>query len=150
MTGKPNWLKNFFFPPAERPVGLKILPYFAVVLILILLLVGVSAGWETTNTTSFCGLTCHTMPPQHTTHSISAHSRVTCEECHLGRAPLIVQIPRKIKYSWQTGTSLVFNTYVYPIRAKDMRPPSKPAKPATTPRLLPGTRCCKLINMQAT
>lgn len=144
MTGKPNWLKNFFFPPAERPVGLKILPYFTVVLILILLLVGVSAGWETTNTTSFCGLTCHTMPPQHTTHSISAHSRVTCEECHLGRAPLIVQIPRKIKYSWQTGTSLVFNTYVYPIRAKDMRPAIEACETCHYPQTFTGDKMLQI------
>ena len=122
MADKPRWLKDFFFPPAERSIGLKILPYAVVVLALILLLAGVSAGWEATNSTEFCGLACHTMPPQYITHANASHSRVTCEECHLGRAPLAVQIPRKIQYSWLTGSALVFNTYEYPIRAKTMRP----------------------------
>jgi nitrate/TMAO reductase-like tetraheme cytochrome c subunit len=144
MASKSPWLKNFFFPPADRPVGLKILPYAVVVLILILLLVGLSAGWETTNTTSFCGLTCHTMPPQYVTHSISSHSRVTCEECHLGRASLIVQIPRKIKYSWQTGSSLVLNTYEYPIRAKSMRPALEACETCHYPQTFTGDKLLQI------
>lgn len=149
MTGKPNWFKNFFFPPAERPIGLKILPYVVVVAVLTLLLIGVSAGWETTNTTSFCGLTCHTMPPQYVTHSISNHNRVTCEECHLGRAPLLVQIPRKIQYSWQTGSSLVLKTYVYPIRAKSMRPALEACETCHFPETFSGDKLME-INQFAT
>lgn len=122
MAEKKKWLRDFFFPPPERPVGLKILPYAAVILVGILLIVGVSIGWEETNSTEFCGLACHTMPPQYITHANGPHARVTCEECHLGRAKLGVQIPRKIQYSWQTGSALVFNTYEYPIRATTMRP----------------------------
>ena len=144
MAGKPNWFKDFFFPPVERPVGLKILPYVVVVVVLMLLLIGVSAGWETTNTTSFCGLTCHTMPPQYVTHSVSNHTRVTCEECHLGRAPLIIQIPRKIQYSWQTGSSLVLNTYVYPIRAKSMRPALEACETCHYPETFTGDKLLEI------
>ncbi len=144
MAGKPNWLKNFFFPPADRSVGMKILPYLTIVLILIVFVVAASAGWETTNTTSFCGLTCHTMPPQYTTHSVSAHSLVTCEECHLGRAPLMVQIPRKIKYSWNTGTSMVFNKYEYPIRAKDMRPANEACETCHYPQTFTSDKLVQL------
>ena len=144
MAGKPNWFKDFFFPSVERPVGLRILPYVVVVVVLMLLLIGVSAGWETTNTTSFCGLTCHTMPPQFVTHSVSNHTRVTCEECHLGRAPLIIQIPRKIKYSWQTGSSLVFNTYEYPIRAKSMRPALEACETCHYPETFTGDKLLEI------
>jgi hypothetical protein len=119
---KSKWMKNFFFPPAERSIGMKILPYAVVIIAFIVLLVAVTVGWEVTNSTEFCGLACHTMPPQYITHENATHNRVTCEECHLGRANLATQIPRKIQYSWQTGSALVFNTYEYPIRATTMRP----------------------------
>lgn len=42
-------------------------------------------GVEHMDSTSFCGLTCHTvMAPQHTAYADGAHSRVACVECHIG------------------------------------------------------------------
>jgi mono/diheme cytochrome c family protein len=40
----------------------------------------------------------------------------------MGRDTLGVMIQRKVSYSWQTGTSMLFNTYKYPIVAKNMAP----------------------------
>ena len=115
-------IKNFFLAPAGASTFIRVLPLVTVALISLLVFVFVTIAWEETNTVSFCGLTCHTMPPQYITHQASVHSNVTCEDCHLGRDVLGVMIPRKIHYSWLTGSALVTGSYEYPIVAKDMRP----------------------------
>lgn len=117
-----RWLKNLFFPPAGSPPIRRIMPYFIVVFLGGLITVGFETGWEYTNTTLFCGTTCHTMPPEYVTHQLSPHARLTCEDCHLGRASLGEQIVRKYQYSKQTGSATIFHTYELPIRAKNMRP----------------------------
>jgi nitrate/TMAO reductase-like tetraheme cytochrome c subunit len=100
---------------------LLVLPY-AVLGILILIIVGGGAyAWDYTNSPRFCGTTCHTMPPENAAYQRSPHANVTCEECHIGRASLIDQLPRKaqgIKETWDT----LFHLYVLPIRAKALRP----------------------------
>ncbi len=115
-------IKNFFLPPASVPTSRRVIPLLTTALIVFLILVGVSIGWEKTNSVSFCGLTCHTMPPEYITHQASVHANVTCEDCHMGRDVLSVLIPRKIRYSWQTGTAMLTGSYEYPIVAKNMRP----------------------------
>ena len=40
----------------------------------------------------------------------------------MGRDRLVVMIPRKISYSWQTGTAMLTGSYEYPIYAKNMAP----------------------------
>ncbi len=117
-----RWLKRLFFPPAGSPPVRRILPYVIIVFLGGLITLAVTSTWEYTNTTDFCGTTCHTMPPQYVTHQQSSHARVTCEDCHLGRAPLGEQIVRKVQYSWQTGSATVLNNYHLPIRAENMRP----------------------------
>jgi len=117
-----RWLKSVFFPPPETNIAIRLLPYGIIVVILIGIALFTTKAWEYTNTTEFCGTACHTMPPQYVTHINSDHSRVTCEECHLGRAELGTLIIRKIEYSWQTGSAMVLNNYHYPIVAKNMRP----------------------------
>jgi mono/diheme cytochrome c family protein len=117
-----RWLKRLFFPPAGSPPVRRILPYVIVVFLGGLITLAATSTWEYTNTIEFCGTTCHTMPPEYVTHQLSPHARVTCEDCHLGRAPLGEQIVRKAQYSWQTGSATVLNNYELPIRAKNMRP----------------------------
>jgi hypothetical protein len=42
-------------------------------------------GYETTDSVSFCGETCHeVMEPQNVTYHNSPHARVACTECHIG------------------------------------------------------------------
>ncbi len=42
-------------------------------------------AYEYTESTSFCGETCHgVMSPQFTAYSVSPHTRVACVECHVG------------------------------------------------------------------
>jgi hypothetical protein len=117
-----RWLKHIFFPPPERSIGMKLLPYGIIIFLFVAIGIFTAEAWEYTNTIDFCGTTCHTMPPQYVTHLNSDHARVTCEDCHLGRAELGTQIIRKIQYSYQTGSAMVLNNYEYPIIARNMRP----------------------------
>lgn len=117
-----RWLGSLFVPPAGSSTLRRILPIVLTLFLVLVCVVAAAGVWEATNQTTFCGLTCHTMPPEYVTHQNTGHARVTCEDCHLGRAPLIHAIGRKIEYSWQTGTAMVFNTYEYPIIARNMRP----------------------------
>ncbi len=117
-----KWLKAIFSPPADADTAMRILPFALVILLMVVLMVGSAKTWEYTNTTEFCGTTCHTMPPQYVTHQLSDHARVTCEDCHLGRADLATQIVRKIQYSYQTGSATITNSYHLPIFAENMRP----------------------------
>lgn len=115
-------VKRFFLPPAGASTLARVLPLAATALIMLVIFVVATVAWEETNATSFCGLTCHTMPPEYITHNVSSHANVSCEDCHMGRDVLGVMLPRKIIYSWQTGTAMLTGNYEYPIVAKNMRP----------------------------
>ena len=115
-------VKRFFAPPPNSSTLVRITPYLAVAFIVSALFLFTGWSWEYTNQTEFCGLTCHTMPPEYQTQQHSAHANVTCEDCHLGRDAITVMIPRKIEYSWETGSSMILGTFHYPIVAKNMRP----------------------------
>lgn len=41
-------------------------------------------GYETTDSSEFCGSACHVMDPQNIAYANSAHARVPCVECHIG------------------------------------------------------------------
>jgi len=46
---------------------------------------GIYQAYEFTESTTFCGRTCHTvMSPEYTTYQDSPHARVACAECHVG------------------------------------------------------------------
>ena len=115
-------IKRFFLPADNSTILVRVLPLAAIAFVMILLFVFGNTAWEYTNEIKFCGLTCHTMPPEYITHQNSAHANVACEDCHMGRDKLAVMIPRKITYSWQTGSAMVTGRYTYPIVAKNMRP----------------------------
>ena len=117
-----GWIRNLFLPPAGSSTFRRVLPIVLSVFLVLVCIVAGTAAWEFTNQTTFCGLTCHTMPPEYTTHQKTAHARVTCEDCHLGRTAITEAIRRKIVYSWQTGSAMVLNTYEFPIIARNMRP----------------------------
>ncbi len=115
-------LKRFFLPPLESKTIVRILPLVAIAFLMILIFAVATYAWEESNSNAFCGLTCHTMPPEYATHQESVHAIVYCEDCHMGRDRLNVLIGRKVRYSWQTGTAMLLNTYEYPIVAKNMAP----------------------------
>jgi len=117
---KERFMK-FFFPSPDSPRLLLILPYATLAVLAALLLLGGVHGWEYTNSPTFCGTACHTMPPQDTVYKLSPHANVTCEECHIGRASFFDQLWRK-KQGIKETYDEVFKLYKYPIYAEALRP----------------------------
>ena len=114
-------VRNFFFPPHGTPRRMLILPYSVLALLTLSLLVGGAYGWDYTNSPSFCGTTCHTMPPEYAAYQVSPHARIACVECHIGREFIGNQIFRKAG-DFRHIVAMTFQTYEYPIRVKNMRP----------------------------
>jgi nitrate/TMAO reductase-like tetraheme cytochrome c subunit len=77
--------------------------------------------WEYTNSPDFCGMTCHSMPPEYMAYQQSPHAQVKCVECHIGREAFGNQFTRKagdIRHVLATA----FKTYEYPLKVKSLRP----------------------------
>ena len=116
-------LRSFFFPSDDSSRMKLILPYAILGVFTLMLIVASAYGWEYTNSSSFCGSSCHTMPPEYAAYQVSPHAQVACVECHIGRTFIGNQIVRKagdIKHI----IDLAFNTYEFPIYAGNMRPAS--------------------------
>lgn len=114
-------LHDFFFPPVETKMWLRVLPYGILGVLTLIVLVGAAYGWQYTNSPQFCGTTCHTMPPEYTAYLASPHARVDCVECHIGRGFIATQITRKAG-DLRHVLATVFKNYTYPIYATNMRP----------------------------
>ncbi len=116
-----NALKRFFFPPPGTKAWLRVLPF---VILGILTFVVLSAGaytWEYTNSTEFCGTTCHTMPPEYSAYQRSPHARVQCVECHIGRDVITTQFSRKAG-DLRHVVLMMTQQYEFPIHTRNMRP----------------------------
>ena len=114
-------LGKFFYPPADSPRWMFFLPYITLGVLTLLVVSGGVYGWEYTNSPTFCGTACHTMPPQDTVYKLSPHANVTCEECHIGRASFFSQLSRKTQGLKETYYE-VFKLYKYPLYAEALRP----------------------------
>jgi hypothetical protein len=93
----------------------------AAVAVLVIGTAGVLYGWDYTNSSPFCGTTCHTMPPEYAAYQVSPHARVACVECHIGRGFIGNVFTRKagdmmhvVRYS--------SNQYTFPLYATTMLP----------------------------
>ena len=114
-------IKRFFFPPEGSPRWLRILPFAVLGVASFALLIGTIYGWSYTNSSEFCGTTCHTMPPEYSAYQRSPHARVACVECHIGRDIVTTQFSRKagdLRHVVKTVTQ----DFEYPIRSRAMRP----------------------------
>ena len=116
-----NALHNFFFPPAGSKMWVRVLPYAILGFLTIIVLIGAAYGWQYTNSSVFCGTTCHTMPPEYNSYLDSPHARVDCVECHIGRGFIGNQFTRKAG-DLRHVTATLFHNYEYPIYASKMRP----------------------------
>jgi nitrate/TMAO reductase-like tetraheme cytochrome c subunit len=114
-------IRNFFLPHSNSPRWMLVLPYTILGVITILLVVGGAYAWDYTNSPTFCGTACHTMPPQDATYKVSPHANVYCTECHIGRAFVGQQLARKSEDVYELY-SMVFHTYEFPIRATRTKP----------------------------
>jgi len=114
-------IKAFFLPPQDASIWLKVAPYLILGFFTLAVLGGGAYVWEYTNSSEFCGETCHTMPPEYTAYLASPHARVECVDCHIGEGFITTRITRKagdLRHVFAT----MFKTYEYPIEVKHMRP----------------------------
>ncbi|HEY3311601.1 MAG TPA: NapC/NirT family cytochrome c [Anaerolineales bacterium] len=72
-------------------------------------------GYLYTESTEFCGTTCHSMYPQYERYQFSAHSKVECAKCHVG-AGLQPFIQSKIDGTRQL-VATIFDNYSRPIKS---------------------------------
>ena len=114
-------VRKFFFPPPGSPRWIMILPYAVLGILTLSLLIGGAYAWDYTNSPSFCGTSCHTMPPEYAAYEVSPHARIACVECHIGREFIGNQIFRKAG-DVRHIVAMTFKTYEYPIQVKNMRP----------------------------
>ena len=114
-------IRNFVFPPSGSRLWLRVLPFAIAGVLTLLVLYGSVQAWTYTNSSEFCGMTCHTMPPEYSAYLHSPHARVQCVECHIGRDVVTTQFTRKagdLRHVILTITQ----DYEYPIRTRAMRP----------------------------
>jgi nitrate/TMAO reductase-like tetraheme cytochrome c subunit len=106
-------------------------------------LVGILYAWDYTNSPQFCGLTCHTMPPEYNAWQRSPHARVACVECHLGRDFVGNIFTRKVgdlvhvvRYS--------SGNFTFPLHAKEMIPARDACEKCHWPGKFSGDRVAEL------
>jgi len=114
-------LRRFFWPDPGASFGRRLLPYASLLGFLAVIFAATGAAWEITNSSEFCGMVCHTMPPQYASYLNSPHARVKCVECHIGRATIATQFFRKAQ---DIGHVIKFvgADYETPIFVKGLRP----------------------------
>ena len=125
-------IRDFFFPPRGSARWLLVLPYLVLGILTLSLLVGGAYAWDYTNSPTFCGTTCHTMPPEYAAYEASPHARIACVECHIGREFIGNQLFRKAG-DIRHITAMTFRTYEYPIFVANMRPARESCEKCHTP-----------------
>jgi len=126
-------LRRFFFPPPGSSRWVRVLPYAVLGVLTLVVLVASAYVWEYTNSPTFCGTACHTMPPEYTAYLTSPHARVDCVDCHIGKGFIATRISRKagdLKHVFAT----VFRNYEYPIRAGELRPARETCEKCHSPQ----------------
>ncbi len=125
-------INRFITPDRSSPLWMRLMPFATLVFAgLTVFLVG-GAGWEYTNRSQFCGESCHTMPPQYENWQVSAHSRVNCVDCHIGRAYIATQFSRKAQ-DISHVIQFVGASYEVPIYSKKLRPASEACEKCHSP-----------------
>ena len=90
-------------------------------LLLTALAVGGISAWEYSNSDAFCTNACHAVHPEEPeSHRVSAHARVHCVECHIGRLGTLHKIVLKSEHLHElTG---MLTGYERPLRSTTLRP----------------------------
>lgn len=89
----------------NRPTKTVVISSLAILVVVFIALGTVSvAGWEYTNSNSFCANACHSVHPEEPyAHQLSHHANVDCVECHIGRVSTFAAIAEKsghITHAW--------------------------------------------------
>jgi hypothetical protein len=131
-----KWLSRSLFPAAGSPHWRRIAPYGVLCGLVIVILASASYTWEYTDSSDFCGTTCHTMPPEYSAYQQSSHVQVKCVECHVGNEFNQSQFSRKGRIL-RHATALLFERYETPIQTKDLRPTREVCQTCHPPDELP-------------
>lgn len=115
------WLQDRFHRLNRGRSLRDYLPFALVGVGLAAILLAIPPAWEYSNSPTFCGKTCHTMPPEYSTYLVSPHARILCVDCHIGRDLILVQLFRKAGHM-RLLVDTVLENYEYPIRTSEMRP----------------------------
>jgi nitrate/TMAO reductase-like tetraheme cytochrome c subunit len=94
---------------------------FSVIAVLVLSIVVVPWVWDYTNSPTFCGTQCHTMPPEYNAWQRSPHARVSCVECHIGRDFIATSFSRKAGDLMHV-VKMSSGQYHFPLYARGMLP----------------------------
>jgi hypothetical protein len=79
------------------------------------------AGWEYSNSNAFCATMCHSVHPEEiAAHQLSAHARVNCVECHMGRNSTLHLMALKPTHAKELWGMIV--GYERPITSGTLRP----------------------------
>jgi len=99
----------------------RILLYLIILAVVSLGVVVVSvAGWEYTNSDTFCTSICHSVHPEEAySHKASRHANVGCVECHLGRLPVYKAVAVKSTHI-SHGVAMIVG-YERPLSSPSMR-----------------------------
>jgi nitrate/TMAO reductase-like tetraheme cytochrome c subunit len=117
-----SWLRRLW--QRIRPVSRSqwVFGIFVVAIALVVVF-GIIYGWDYTNSPTFCGTTCHTMPPEYNAWQRSPHARVACVECHIGRDIITTTFTRKagdlmhvVRYSSGQFTLPLYASSMIPAR----------------------------------
>ncbi len=114
-------IRRFFFPPSDSPRWVRMLPFGFLGIVTAAVIYGSIQGWAYTNSSEFCGTTCHTMPPEYNAYLRSPHARVQCVECHIGRDIVTTQFTRKAG-DLRHVLLMITKEYEFPIHTRAMRP----------------------------
>ncbi len=114
-------VRRFFFPPSDSPQWVRLMPFAFLGIVTALVIYGSVHAWAFTNSSEFCGTTCHTMPPEYSAYQRSPHARVQCVECHIGRDIVTTQFTRKAG-DLRHVVLMLTKQYEFPIYSRAMRP----------------------------
>jgi len=108
----------------SRPSHRLKLTLFLVGILIVLtgVLIGGIKGYDYTESSEFCGTTCHVMDPQFVRYEQSPHANVDCAQCHIGPGASFF-VRSKIDGLRQVYAT-IFDTYSRPILSpvKNLRP----------------------------
>ncbi|MBW7886556.1 MAG: NapC/NirT family cytochrome c, partial [Caldilineaceae bacterium] len=121
LHGARVYLRHFLWPGRRSARWRRVLPYVTILVALAVMFVLGGATWEVTNSSAFCGLACHTMPPEYISYLNSPHARVNCVECHIGRSVIATQFFRKA-HDISHVIKFVGADYETPIYVKGLQP----------------------------
>lgn len=135
--GKPHLLIMDLSRPRDR----RILQFFVAggVAFLLVTAIGVTQTYHYTESTHFCGETCHEpMSPEYTAYLTSPHARVGCVDCHIGSGAEYY-VKAKINGVHQL-ISTALNNYQRPIPTpvKNLRPAQDTCEQCHWPEKLSG------------